>query len=216
MNLNPHEGGIPLYKNYDILVNKTNRLPEDYVPLDLREVRIPFDASPHDPKRWMREEAAKAAEALFARAAAAGITLYGISGYRSYERQAQIVSDRLKEAGPAHVGKYIAPAGGSEHQTGLALDVSCEASGLDLEDGFADTQEGKWLKRYAPLYGFILRYPRHKEKITGYAWEPWHIRYVTKPLSMYLTKTDLTLEEYHDLKTSISGNCQAADADGAD
>ena len=76
-----------MYKNYDILVNKTNRLPEDYVPLDLREVRIPFDASPGDPKRWMREEAAKAAEALFARAAAAGIKLCGISGYRSYDRR---------------------------------------------------------------------------------------------------------------------------------
>ena len=203
-----------MYKNYDILVNKTNRLPEDYVPLDLREVRIPFDAPPRRSEKMDARGGGEGRRSFVWAGCCCRITLYGISGYRSYERQAQIVADRLREAGPVHVGKYIAPAGGSEHQTGLSLDVSCEASGLDLVDGFADTQEGKWLKRYAPLYGFILRYPRHKEKITGYAWEPWHIRYVTKPLSMYLTKTDLTLEEYHDLKTSISENCQAADADG--
>ena len=81
----------------------------------------------------------------------------------------------------------------------LALDISCASLNFELEESFAATKEGKWLKSNAPLYGFILRYPRRKEHITGYPWEPWHIRFVGKTLSLYLSLTGLTLEEYHDM-----------------
>ena len=90
--------------------------------------------------------------------------------------------------------------GASEHQTGLALDVSCQAVDYQLDERFGETREGRWLKRCAPLYGFILRYPKGKEHITGYGWEPWHIRYVTRSLALYLTLTGLTLEEYYEQK----------------
>ena len=95
---------------------------------------------------------------------------------------------------------WIAPPGASEHQTGLALDVSCQAVDYQLDERFGETREGRWLKRCAPLYGFILRYPKGKEHITGYGWEPWHIRYVTRSLALYLTLTGLTLEEYYEQK----------------
>lgn len=193
-----------MYHRFDILVNKRHRLPREYRPDDLTVARVPFDATYEDPKRLLRKEAALALEGLFARAAASGLTLYGISGFRSFERQTEIYQESLENAGSEHTSLYIAPPGGSEHQTGLSVDVSCPTVGLSLTDAFADTQEAQWLKTYAPLYGFILRYPKGKESITGYAWEPWHIRYVTKELAMCLTKTNLTLEEYHDLKTSLA------------
>ena len=82
----------------------------------------------------------------------------------------------------------------------VALDVSCQAVDYQLDERFGETREGRWLKRCAPLYGFILRYPKGKEHITGYGWEPWHIRYVTRSLALYLTLTGLTLEEYYEQK----------------
>lgn len=179
-----------------ILVNKKHRLSPSYVPPELTEPRILFDAPSNSPKRLLDLPAARAAEQLFSSARSQGIFLYGISGYRSYERQKEIYEKRLKEMPPSYVNFYVAPPGASEHQTGLALDVSCPSIDLQLEDCFADTKEGQWLAANAPLFGFILRYPRGKEEITGYAWEPWHIRYVSKSLALYLSLTDLTLEEY--------------------
>lgn len=189
-------GGIHLQKEYDILVNREHRLGKEDAPGDLLELKVPFDAPEGDLKRFMRRRAAFAVQNLFERAYEEGISLFGISGYRPYGRQEEIYEESMIRAGREHTEKYIAPPGGSEHQTGLALDVSAPCVGLELVDEFADSREGKWLTRYAPVYGFILRYPKGKESITGYAWEPWHIRYVTQPLAFYLTKANLTLEEY--------------------
>lgn len=169
------------------LINAAHPLPASYVPRDLIAVNIPFDAPLGSSKRMLRRRAADAAEELFARADAMGLDLVGVSGYRSYDRQA-----RLYTGSP-----FVAAPGTSEHQTGLALDVSCPSVHMTLEESFGETPEGKFIRDYAPLYGFILRYPRGKEKITGYAYEPWHIRYVTKALALYLSLTGMTLEEYH-------------------
>ena len=95
--------------------------------------------------------------------------------------------------------RYVAKPGTSEHQTGLALDISSPGGGYELEEVFGETAEGKWLAVYAPMFGFVVRYPKGKEKITGYAYEPWHIRYVGKSLSLYLALTGLTLDEYHQI-----------------
>ena len=91
---------------------------------------------------------------------------------------------------------YVAAPGTSEHQSGLALDLSCPAIRMQLIPEFSHTPEGQWLARNASLYGFILRYPKNKESITGVPYEPWHIRYVTRELAGYLKLTGLTLEEY--------------------
>lgn len=176
--------------HYEILVNKNCRLGADFVPDNLSCPDILFDAPADSPKRMLEFQAARAAERLFADARNAGFALCGISGYRPYSRQ-----KKLYEAAPDV--RYVAPPGASEHQTGLALDVSCAAADFELTEKFASTDEGRWLSRNAHLHGFILRYPKEKEKITGYAWEPWHIRYVTKSLALYLAITGLTLEEYH-------------------
>ena len=182
--------------DYNILLNLEHPLSKDYVPGDLQEACFPFLADPGDPKRLLRKSACLAAQKLFARAQHQGLSLWGISGYRSYTRQAEIYRQRLSQAGADHTNAYLAPPGCSEHQTGLALDVSCPQISYELEDSFAQTPEGRFLIRHAAFYGFILRYPRGKESITGYAWEPWHIRYVGRPLALYLSFTGLILEEY--------------------
>ena len=187
-----------------ILVNRTHRLPRKAIPQTLVEPEIIFDAPVGDRKRLLAVSAAKGVEALFARGKEEGIYLCGVSGYRSYERQEELYQKKRREqpkenGDPVH---WIAPPGASEHQTGLALDVSCQAVDYQLDERFGETREGRWLKRCAPLYGFILRYPNGSSDITGiiYGWEPWHIRYVTRSLALYLTLTGLTLEEYYEQK----------------
>lgn len=180
--------------SYPLLINKFHPLSSYYIPEGLTKLCIPFSAPPQDERRLMRKDAARAVTGLFIQASLDGMGLVGISGYRSYKRQEELYTNALKRGSTA-----VAPPGTSEHQTGLALDVSCASVNLELEESFADTSEGKWLKEHAPLYGFILRYPQNKEHITGYPWEPWHIRYVGESLSHFLTLTGLTLEEYHKL-----------------
>lgn len=175
---------------YTALVNKDHRLSPNYIPKNLVIPSIPFAAPMDDPKRLLETATAHSAERLFADAAESGLSLYGISGYRPYKRQKEIYEGAADTS-------YIAPPGASEHQTGLALDVSCPEIELDLIESFVDTPEGIWLHQNAALYGFILRYPKNKEKITGYAYEPWHIRYVTRSFALYLTLTGLVLEEYY-------------------
>ena len=176
--------------NYTLLVNRTHRLTSEFVPHPLLEPAVPFYAPLGDRKRLLEKQAAKAVEQLFANSLHSGLHLYGISGYRPFERQKELFEKDTSSI-------YVAPPGASEHQTGLALDVSCPDADMDLTEDFAHTREGKWLAGNAALYGFILRYPKNKTAITGYAWEPWHIRYVTKTLALYLTLTGLTLEEYY-------------------
>ena len=184
---------------FTILVNRSHPLPPDFVPADLVEADIPFDAPAGHEKRMLKTAAARAAKELFSAARQQRLCLWGVSGYRSYARQEAIYRQRLAETSKSYVNSYIARPGTSEHQTGLALDVSCPAVRCQLTEAFADTAEGRWLARNAPLYGFILRYPRGKDEVTGYSWEPWHIRYVTRSLALYLALTGMTLEEYTQL-----------------
>lgn len=175
---------------YTQLINKDHPLPKDYVPANLTDTGIPFDALPGDDKRLLEHSAAKAAFALVQAAHKESLNLFGISGYRSYSRQQDLYTGN----------PYIALPGTSEHQSGLALDVSCPANHLELNDAFAETPEGIWLFRNASLYGFVLRYPRNKEAVTGVPYEPWHIRFVGRELASCLTLTGMTLEEFHSLK----------------
>ena len=202
---------------FSMLVNKSHPLPSDYAPNGLVRPNIPFGdggtSSTIDPcffqeKFLMNKTAAACLELLFERGRAQDICLYGVSGYRSYARQQAIYEESVRTKGAAHAAKYIAPPGASEHQSGLAMDVSIPALDFQLEEHFDTTKEGKWLKQFAPLYGFIIRYPQGVSHITGYAYEPWHIRFVTKPLAIYLSKTHLTLEEYHNL-SSVSQSTEA-------
>ncbi|WP_025719947.1 M15 family metallopeptidase [Paenibacillus sp. 1-18] len=179
-----------------VVVNKKRSLPIGYVPGDLVEPKVPFSfEGPHE-KRQMRKEAADALEKLFAGAQKDGIELRAVSGYRSYKRQVSIFNNNVKTKGQAYATQVSAVPGTSEHQTGLAIDVSSPSVGNALEQAFGASKEGEWLAKHAPEYGFIIRYMKGKEDVTGYVYEPWHIRYVGEDIAEDVTKQGLTLEEY--------------------
>ncbi|MCL6613047.1 MAG: M15 family metallopeptidase [Firmicutes bacterium] len=179
-----------------LLVNKARPLPADYVPPDLRPAGIPFTCPVDSPKRLLRAEAAEALERLFARATQEGIALLGVSGYRSYERQREIFAAHMADLGEEAANRVSARPGESEHQTGLAIDVSSPEVGGLLVESFGETEAGRWLAQNAPKYGFVIRYPRGKEDVTGYAYEPWHLRYVGTEHALAMAERNLTLEEY--------------------
>ncbi len=190
--------------NILFLVNKDFSLPQDYVPDDLVIPNVKFISKKITENKYLRKDAAVALEELFKAASDEGLTLCAISGYRSYERQYQIYKSNVRKKGEEYTNKYSAKPGHSEHQTGLAMDVSTPSIGNELEDVFAGTKEGIWLAENAYLYGFIVRYPSEKSSITGYSYEPWHIRYVGKELAKVLTEKDLTLEEYFEIEPRTS------------
>ena len=185
---NPHE--------VTVLVNKVYRLPDNYRPADLVEPNVPFIFSEKSEKRLLRKEAAEALEALFAAAKADGVHLAGVSGFRSHDTQKWLFEHYVKTRGEAEARRFSAMPGHSEHQTGLAIDVSGSDGRCAAEDCFAGTKEAKWLAEHAHEHGFIIRYPQGKEDITGYKYEPWHLRYVGKELAQTLVQSGLTLDEY--------------------
>lgn len=189
-----------------VLVNKELSLPTNYVPKDLVVPNVKFSITYYDEKKLMRKEAAEALEDLFLAAEKDGYTLYGISAYRSYKRQYDIFTNNIKKKGFNHTLKYSAKPGYSEHQTGLAIDVSVKSIRNLLDSSFSNTPEGKWLDKNAHLYGYIIRYPEDKSSITGYSYEPWHIRYVGVSLATYLYENNLVLEEYYSFEPSIDFN----------
>ena len=112
------------------------------------------------------------------------------SGFRSYYDQRYIYNGYVSRDGVAAADRYSARAGHSEHQSGMAIDVNSTST------SFKDTPEGIWLRDNCHLYGFIIRYPEGKEHITGYMYEPWHIRYVGVELATKIKESGLCLEEY--------------------
>nr|WP_253288893.1 M15 family metallopeptidase [Amphibacillus sp. MSJ-3] len=183
-------------ESMQVYVNKNRRLPEGYAPDDLVEPDISHLSPEGDDRRLLREEAARALEELFAAADQHGLNLVGVSGYRSNQRQTTIYQSSVANNGQEHADKFSARPGTSEHETGLAIDVSTSVIAFALEQTFQQTDEGSWLEENAHQYGFIIRYPEGKEDITGYSYEPWHIRYVGKELANHLYHESLTLEEY--------------------
>ncbi|WP_018131653.1 D-Ala-D-Ala carboxypeptidase VanY [Effusibacillus pohliae] len=179
-----------------VLVNKKNMLPANYKPSDLVEPAVPFIFREKDERRLMRKEAAQALERLIAGAGKDGIYLAVVSAYRSYDTQKTLFAYYIKTQGEEAARKYSAEPGHSEHQTGLAVDVSGSTGKCAAEDCFADTPEAKWLAQHAAEYGFIIRYPKGKESVTGYNYEPWHIRYVGTKMAKEIAEKGFTLEEY--------------------
>jgi len=179
-----------------VLVNKERNLEASYVPQDLVIPDIPFSFDGYDQKKNMREEAARAIEKLLTQAHAEGHMIYGVSGYRSYERQETIFIGNALRDGFKKANTYSAIPGQSEHQTGLAMDLSSPSVNFRLVTCFGETPEGIWLKENCHLYGFIIRFPQDKTHITGYQYEPWHIRYVGIEDATEIMLNDLTLEEY--------------------
>jgi len=180
-----------------VMVNPNYKLPEDYSPKDLvyPDVRFTFDDKID--KRKMRQAAATALEEMFGAAEVDGIYLAGVSAYRSHETQKALFKRYVERDGYEKAKTYSAEPGTSEHETGLAIDVSGSTGKCAAEDCFAGTVEAIWLANNAPNYGFIIRYPEGKEDITGYKYEPWHLRYVGVEIAKEIDSEGLTLEEYY-------------------
>ena len=174
------------------LVNREYTVASGYVPNDLTVPKVKDGGE----NTRMRREAAEALEEMFAAAREeAGYELIAISGYRSYGQQASIHERKIRAEGKKAALRVSAPPGCSEHQLGLAMDLGCKGS-TGLTAAFGVTPEGKWTAENCGRFGFIIRYKAEWEEITGYMYEPWHIRYVGKEHAKRITELDIPLEYY--------------------
>ena len=147
----------------------------------------------------LKQEAALALEEMFdACKKDIGITLKAVSGYRSYARQETIYNNKLERVHGSveKADEYVARPGASEHQTGLVMDVGQKSDKVNLTGGFGATKGGKWVAEHCWEYGFIIRYQKGWEEITGYEYEPWHVRYVGKENARRIHEQEMPLEEY--------------------
>ena len=160
-----------------IIANKTFTLPASYDP-------------------GIRREAVDSFMEMQSAAAADGVSLFVISGYRSYYKQKSVHSGWISIDGEEKADTYSARAGYSDHQTGYTYDLnSCDQS-------FAYTPAAKWLAEHCVEYGFIIRYPDGKEAYTGFTYEPWHIRWIGAEKAKLITESGLSLEEYYGIPSS--------------
>ncbi|GAA0966233.1 M15 family metallopeptidase [Frigoribacterium faeni] len=170
--------------------------PVDYTPGDL----VTPDVVSQNPPT-LRAEAADAVVAMFAAGEAEGAGRFQVqSAYRSYATQVSVYDGWVQQLGQAQADAQSARPGFSEHQTGLALDISPIPLSCALQACFGDTPQGRWLAAEAWRFGFLLRYPADKVAVTGFTFEPWHFRYVGVDLSTEMHETGVTtLEEFFDL-----------------
>lgn len=177
-----------------ILVNKQNKIPDDY-ELELVSIdgRLSCDKRIIDPLHSMFEAALED-----------GIQLIACSTYRNMNRQTYLFDKKIKnyvKGGESFLDSYkraateVTVPGTSEHEIGIAIDIYC-AGYYKLDEGFEDTEAGIWLRNNSYKYGFILRYPKGKDNITGISYEPWHFRYVGEKAAKYIYDNSLTLEEF--------------------
>lgn len=146
----------------------------------------------------MRADAAAALEEMFAACKAEiGVTLKAVSGYRSYQRQATIYQNKLDRVKTKEkADQYVARPGASEHQLALAMDVGQKSDDVNLTSSFGRTKGGKWVAENCWRFGFILRYQEGWEDVTGYEYEPWHVRYVGLENARLIHEADMPLETY--------------------
>ena len=183
-----------LNNEYFILINRENKLTEDYIPSNLKKCEAKFLDYVQDNN--LENAAADAVKKMFDAAAKDGISLVGVSGYRSYGIQKGLYYTRMKQNGKERTRAYTAEPGASEHQSGLAIDILCDEY-LTLDEGFENTDAFRWLNENCYKYGFILRYLKGKEDITGYNYEPWHFRYIgNEEVAEDIMNRGLTFEEY--------------------
>lgn len=174
-----------------VLVNKYNKLPDDYSPKDLETFNDSYTSS--STKRQMRKVAYDALIKMIDDIRKEGMDLWLNSGFRTKAYQNMLFTNSVSKNGMDHALIYSAKQRHSEHETGLAADIS---SVKGMLDGFEKYKEYDWLKDNAYKYGFIERYPEGKESITGYAYEPWHYRYVGVDVATIIKNENITFEEY--------------------
>jgi D-alanyl-D-alanine carboxypeptidase len=177
------------------MVDKQDVLPAEYVPPDLVGVGAGL-AAPGFGGLLLRAEAAGALSGMLSAATAAGHDIRARSAYRSYAEQERTFAYWVSVLGEAEARRVSAEAGHSEHQLGTAADLTTADVGYELDEAFGDTPGGRWLADNAHIYGFALSYPAGAEPVTGYAYEPWHFRYVGAEHAAAWKASALTLVEY--------------------
>lgn len=179
-----------------VVVSKDHVLTnQQYRPSDLTLMSEVSRTDKSNDERSIRAVAVPDFNSMIADAKKAGYDLIIGSGFRSYDLQAYYYNHYAAVSGEEQANKYSAKPGQSEHQTGLAFDITLRSLQCYLDTCFGDTAAGKWIAENAASYGFIIRYPADKTEITKYQYEPWHIRYVGKPLAGALKHSGLTLDE---------------------
>jgi len=171
-----------------VVVNKRRPLhPADHVPSGLVDVG----------GQLIRSDAAAAFRRMQADAAAAGAPMVPVSGYRSYAAQSSLYRSYVAAYGQAQADLISARPGHSEHQTGLAMDIGAPDGACALQECFARTPAGAWAAANAHRYGFVVRYPAGHTATTGYAYEPWHLRWVGPHVARGMAEQRIpTLEHY--------------------
>jgi D-alanyl-D-alanine carboxypeptidase len=187
-----------------VVVNKGRQLPADYTPTDLEVPNVPLRLGASVPEMHVRADTARAMEAMFADAKAKNIALKLESGYRSYSVQVSVYGGYAASSGTTKADTFSARPGHSEHQTGLAADIEPLDRTCEVQQCFETTPEGKWLAENAYKYGFIIRYQKNTQELTGYEYEPWHVRYVGKDLAAQLRQSGQTLEQFFGLPVYTS------------
>ena len=180
-----------------VLVNKNYALDSSYAPSDLVLPNVLALGHEQNKTIYLREEASQHLEQLFSAAEQeAGLIFLARSGYRSYETQVSLYQRYVDQNGQEAADRFSARAGHSEHQTGLAIDVTADSVNGQLTTEFGKTAEGIWLKDNAHRFGYIIRYLEGRESETGYQYEPWHIRYVGVEAATEIYQNNWILEQY--------------------
>ena len=174
-----------------ILTNKFNKLPDNYEPNDLIDISNVYS---YGENQKLRNDAYNAFISMFNEAKKENITLIVNSSYRSYQEQEETYNKYKSWYGIEEADKIAARPGFSEHQTGLAIDIMTYKAN---RNNFEETSAFKWLQDNAYKFGFILRYPKDKEYLTGYSYESWHYRYVGVDIAKYILDNNITFDEYY-------------------
>lgn len=187
-----------------VIVNKHRPLtPLRFVPADLVQPRVQLAVSGE--ASLLNSTTAAAAEKLFAAATSAGVTLTLASGYRSFQTQTATYNGYASTRGQASADTASARPGFSEHQTGWAFDIGDGGGACSFEPCFADQPAAVWAKANSYKFGFVVRYPWMLNDVTGYYYEPWHLRFIGIEAATDMSKRGIgTLEEYFGLEAAPS------------
>lgn len=176
-----------------VLVNKYYTVSKDYKPIDLVDIDGSLSTNQG---LYVKREAYDAYLKMLGDAKAQGLSFAICSAYRSYDLQTKLYNNSLAQSGAAFTNTRSAYPGRSEHHTGWAIDVTSASMGWGLSQKFANYPDGAWINSHCSEYGFIIRYPKGKTHLTGYDYEPWHLRYVGVDVAKDITARGITLEEY--------------------
>ena len=202
---NPPQGdgsdyGVPIVStltsddgNLLVLVNKEYTVGRDYYPTDMVDIDGSLSTNQN---LKVKRDAYDAYLKMLKDAQAEGLNFCICSAYRGFEAQESLYYNSLSANGKEYTDKMFAYPGRSEHHTGYAIDVTSASMNWGLSQNYADYPDGAWIAEHCDEYGFIIRYPKGKEDITGYMYEPWHIRYVGVDIAKEITEAGITFEEY--------------------